>query len=320
MQEIKVSVIIPVYNVEEYLEECLHSVLNQTLKDIEIICINDGSTDNSLEILNKTGNIDDRVIILDKINEGVSKARNMGLSIAKGSYIYFMDSDDYIDLNTLELCYNAAVENECDIVTFDAKSFSEDKNLNVIKYDKSTLEEKKYIGFEFLEELFKKKNFTASCPLNFFKKDLLLKNNMKFSEGYVHEDQYFVTASYCYSSSIYYIKRALYNRRMRNGSIMTTKKTIKNIEGYFKAYEDISNIKITDKKMVELLNYKRIELLIIIVIMSNEIKNNRYVKGASKVFFKDILYTNGNIKKKIAYLYYLLLPNSLINKIKESVK
>lgn len=94
----KVSIIVPVYNVEKYLAKCLDSLVNQTLKDIEIICINDGSTDNSLEILNTYAQKDSRITIIDKKNEGVSAARNTGLNISKGEYIMFVDSDDYLEL------------------------------------------------------------------------------------------------------------------------------------------------------------------------------------------------------------------------------
>ena len=92
----KISVIIPVYNVEKYLRECLDSLLNQTFKDIEIICVNDGSTDGSLNILNEYASKDSRFIIINQNNQGLSAARNNGLNVAKGDYVAFLDSDDYI--------------------------------------------------------------------------------------------------------------------------------------------------------------------------------------------------------------------------------
>ncbi len=113
---LKVSVIVPVYNVEKYLSECLDSIVNQTLEDIEIICINDGSPDNSLDILKKYAEKDKRVKIIDKKNEGVGKARNDGIKAAVGEFIAFMDSDDYYPSdNVLEILYNAAKENEVKI-------------------------------------------------------------------------------------------------------------------------------------------------------------------------------------------------------------
>ena len=103
---VKVSVIIPVYNVEQYLKECLDSVINQTLKDIEIICINDGSTDGSLKILEKYESLDDRIVVFSQENSGLSATRNKGMQLSSGEYVYFMDSDDYLELNALEELYN----------------------------------------------------------------------------------------------------------------------------------------------------------------------------------------------------------------------
>ncbi len=111
----KVSVIIPVYNVEKYLKECLDSVVNQTLKDIEIICVDDGSTDNSGAILDEYASKDSRIKVVHNENKGVGNARNTGLGLATGDYIYFLDSDDYIELNALEKLYNKSIELNLDI-------------------------------------------------------------------------------------------------------------------------------------------------------------------------------------------------------------
>lgn len=114
---VKVSIIVPVYNVEKFLEKCLDSLVNQTLHDIEIICINDGSTDKSLEILKSFANKDKRITVIDKQNEGPSVARNVGLEKAQGEYIGFVDSDDWVDLDFYEKLYNSAINNGADIST-----------------------------------------------------------------------------------------------------------------------------------------------------------------------------------------------------------
>ncbi len=111
-----ISVIIPVYNVEKYLSECLDSIINQTFRDLEIICINDGSTDNSISILNIYAKKDNRIIVIDKKNSGVSSARNDGISLSRGEYLFFIDSDDYIDLDFLEKFYKNAKDNNSDLV------------------------------------------------------------------------------------------------------------------------------------------------------------------------------------------------------------
>ena len=112
---IKVSVIIPVFNVEKYLNQCLDSVCAQTLKDIEIICINDGSTDNSYNLLCEYAKLDSRIIIINQSNKGVSSARNAGVKLARGEFLCFIDSDDYVDSDYLEKLYQSAVTNNCEI-------------------------------------------------------------------------------------------------------------------------------------------------------------------------------------------------------------
>ncbi|WP_288550003.1 glycosyltransferase family 2 protein [uncultured Brachyspira sp.] len=111
-----ISVIIPVYNVEKYLRDCLNSVIGQTYKDLEIICINDGSTDNSLSILEEYAKIDKRITIINKKNAGVSAARNDGIEKSVGEYLFCLDSDDYIDKDFLEVFYNNAKQNNSDLV------------------------------------------------------------------------------------------------------------------------------------------------------------------------------------------------------------
>ena len=119
MENISLSIIVPVYNVENYLIRCLDSLVNQTLKEIEIICINDGSKDNSLNILEEYAKKDSRIIILNQENAGLSAARNAGMEIAKGEYIGFVDSDDWVDLDFFEKLYIAAKNNDCDIAVAD---------------------------------------------------------------------------------------------------------------------------------------------------------------------------------------------------------
>ena len=113
--EALISIIIPVYNVEKYLEECIESCINQTYRNIEIILINDGSTDNSLEICQKYANVDNRIIVKSISNSGVAHARNVGIGVSKGDYITFIDSDDFVDKRYCELMYKVLEERKADI-------------------------------------------------------------------------------------------------------------------------------------------------------------------------------------------------------------
>lgn len=142
---VKVSIIVPVYNVDNYLEKCLDSLINQTLKDIEIICVNDGSTDNSLEILEKYSQKDNRIIIINQDNAGVSVARNSGMKIAKGQYIGFVDSDDWVDLDFYEKLYNSAIANDADIAVSSIIRWRKYNKKYRVKYEDkvyTTLQEK----------------------------------------------------------------------------------------------------------------------------------------------------------------------------------
>jgi glycosyltransferase involved in cell wall biosynthesis len=129
MSQPKVSVIIPVYNTEKYLRECLDSVVNQTLKDIEIICVDDGSSDGSPCILEEYRAKDSRVVAITQANLGPSSARNSGMNRAHGEYIAFVDSDDYLELNTLESVSRIAAEKHLDVILFDVEPFYESEQL-----------------------------------------------------------------------------------------------------------------------------------------------------------------------------------------------
>jgi glycosyltransferase involved in cell wall biosynthesis len=179
----KVSVIIPVYNTEKYLTKCLDSVCNQTLVDIEIICINDCSTDNSLKILQDYAQKDTRIKIIDfKENKGVSIARNTGIDFSNGEYIGFVDSDDYIDLDFYEKLYNKAIETSADVVKGNIYNVDENGN-NPILTEFYNLNDKIYENkFYFYY------GFTSAI----YKTDLLQKKSIKFPENISYfEDPYF---------------------------------------------------------------------------------------------------------------------------------
>lgn len=136
------SFVVPVYNVEQYLEECLNSICRQTYTDIEIICVDDGSIDNSLNILQKYAELDSRIIVLKQCNQGAASARNNGLQVAKGEYVLFVDSDDVVEEDLAEKVFNKALAYDADIVIYNADSFSEKTgkkallNINFRKYRK----------------------------------------------------------------------------------------------------------------------------------------------------------------------------------------
>lgn len=236
-----ISVIIPVYNVEDYLRECVDSVINQTYKNLEIILVDDGSTDSSGKICDKYAEKDKRVRVVHKENSGPSKTRNVGLGHAKGKYIYFLDSDDYIEPNALELLVNTAESNGADLVFFDALSFSDDGAKIKQGYTiKGTYESKS--GYEVLTDLHKSKDYHCSIVLLFISLNLLNNSNIRFLESaYCSEDMLFTYKVFCSSLKISQCKHTLYHRRYRSGSIVTSGKSERHFRSCRDVYEEIKN-------------------------------------------------------------------------------
>ena len=125
MMNPSVSVVVPVYNVEMYLKECLDSLINQTFKDIEIICVNDGSTDNSLNILNEYASKDERIKVFSKENSGPGPTRNFGIDNAQGEYLLFVDSDDWLDLDAIKILYETSKSQDLDLLIFLAEDYDD---------------------------------------------------------------------------------------------------------------------------------------------------------------------------------------------------
>ena len=194
---IKVSVIIPVFNTEKYINKCLSSLVNQTLDDIEIICVNDGSTDNSLEIIEKIANKDARIKIINQEHKKQGAARNAGLKIAEGEYIGFVDSDDWIDLNYYEMLYNTAKKYDADIALATNVRIGNGKTKKRLEITEEktavTLQEKIDIGNQV-------KN---PCPTNkIYRHSMLKENNIIWQEGVYCEDKLFTIQAIYYANKI----------------------------------------------------------------------------------------------------------------------
>lgn len=238
----KVSVILPVYNVAPYLDEALKSLENQTLKDIEIIAVNDGSTDNSLSILEKHASEEKRIKIYSQPNLGLSGARNTGLRYCQGEYIYFMDSDDYIDLNTLEDCYLSAKQHDADICIFDAEVFYENNTSQIPwDYDRSLdlSENKIYNGQQLFNTLLDKEKHRAVAWLQLTKHEYLKRINLRFLEGIIHEDELYTPQLFLQTNRIIYLNRKLVKHRIRSTSIVGKGYSKRNLECYLTVIDEL---------------------------------------------------------------------------------
>ena len=237
-----VSVIVPIYNVERYLAQCIESVLGQTYKNIEIILINDGSTDASLSICKDYVNKDDRIRLVDKKNGGQGAARNIGLEMANGDYVYFVDSDDYIASNLIEQCVDAIIKYGSDIVTFDARVFAEIDAKILYKYKRNLAPFKKYTNAEFFNRLVDNEQFCPVVWLYFYRKNFLVEKKVKFVEGYVYEDLPFTYAVLNSTGSIVYIDKEFCFHRVNASSIMQSRVNLFKIKSSIVQQEVLNNL------------------------------------------------------------------------------
>ncbi len=216
----KFSVIIPVYNVEAYLQACLDSVLNQTFEDWEAICVNDGSTDNSATILEEYENKDGRFKIVNQPNGGLSSARNMGLKAAAGDYVLFLDSDDWLESNALEKVSESLADE--DMLCFSGRRFFEKEGRY---HEADQLKPQEYTaGMDYYNEnALAVRDFAFVCVvLRAYKREFLLSHDLWFKEGIFHEDNLFTPFACYYAEKVKVINDCLYDYRVRANSITTT--------------------------------------------------------------------------------------------------
>lgn len=235
-----ISVIIPVYNVENYLRECVDSVLNQTYQNFEIILVDDGSTDGSPTICDEYATSDERIRVIHQSNGGLSVARNNGLQASSGDYVYFLDSDDWIEPSSLEVLLECAKERRAQVVFFDALSFEDGGKL----CDKQNYARKRCYGddsgIEILSRLQDEKDYHSAVPLLFMQRRFLEKNHLEFEPGIVYEDMLFTFQAYCLANCAAHVNRKLYHRRYRSGSITSVKKSKKYFNSSKIVYERVS--------------------------------------------------------------------------------
>lgn len=219
---VKISVIIPVFNVENYLARCLDSVINQTLKDIEIICVDDGSTDNSFNILNDYKNSDDRIQVYQQENGGHSVATNTGLKYVTGDYIFFVDSDDWIELDALEKLYNNAIENDSDLVLYDSIEHLPENQFRERRY--GILNELKNEIFDYKSEKRLILNSYYVQWSKLYKTSFFRRHNLKLPDFRLYEDIGLNVAAITFAKRITYLPEILYHyNRLNDSSLQNTK-------------------------------------------------------------------------------------------------
>ena len=243
-----VTVIIPVYNVEKYVGDCLKSIISQSLENIEILCIDDGSTDFSRERVLKIARQDSRISVITEKNSGQSVARNTGIQHARGKYIYYMDADDILEKDALKSCVKYMEERDLQLVYFDGNCFCDgihdDELLRHYNdyYQRDQRYEEVYSGIELFEQQKNNKEFLVSPCFQMVKREFLISNQIQFFPGIIHEDELYTFQSLVKATRVGYIHETFYHRRLRSNSTMTRRNTFKNVYGYFKVFLEMQKV------------------------------------------------------------------------------
>ena len=251
MENPKISVIIPVYNTEEYVRDAIMSIVNQTLKEIEIIVVNDGSTDNSLQIIKELAKSDTRIQVYSQENKGQAIARNYGFKKAKGRYLYFMDSDDLLEKEAFSHCYEKCEKEKLDFVFFDAEVFGDTKwTSSFFDYDRSKIVKKEiYTGTEILDLLLEFGVFRSPLWLYLVKHDFVRYAGLSFYPVR-HEDLLFSSFVHIYSQRVGYLSYKFFRRRLRPNSVMTTRYSSEDINAYLTIIGELSKAKTENTRRI----------------------------------------------------------------------
>ncbi|MFC4409988.1 glycosyltransferase [Chungangia koreensis] len=313
-----ISIIVPVYNVEKYLKECIDSLLNQDLKGkYEIVCVNDGSTDNSLEILKSYENINDKIVLVDQNNKGLGGARNSGLKHAKGKYVMFIDSDDYFKHNyVLSLLHNEIVKDDLDFVIADFEYDYEDKSKNFCIERTEKIKNKIMTGQEMYDIGVKTKSIMSIVWNKLYKKEFLVKTNLNFIEGIIYEDMEFTPRAYYLATRVKYIDEVIIMYRQREGSIMSDL-NINKLDNYLVVAESLNHFN-QDYNSKVLLNS---ELYLYVTVIrklkylndKTEVRNIKKKLSERRLFSKFI--KSNRLKYKIFGLLYYIFYTKQIGSI-----
>lgn len=321
----KVSVIVPVYNVEAYLEECLNSIVEQTFKDIEIIIINDGSKDRSIKIIQKFASKDKRVILCSQTNKGVSAARNTGIRQVKGEYILFVDSDDKIIENTIEVLYQNAITTNADLVIGNASNWYQDGSIKRV-FDRRDINNisglSGEICFQKLVQIHQMV-FPPLVYLFFVKRELIIDHKLLFKRNIIHEDELWCVKTMLNSKRVSLIDFDYYLYRQREGSIMNSNNNTFRIESMFIVSKELKKFASELKKkdipeyVIECI-YIRIfiQYHVIDTLITNRdrhfLPNIRFYSRLLSEIYSSLNYSH----QKYCLAMYSMATKSIINKIK----
>ena len=297
----KISIIVPVYKVEDVLERCIESLISQTYKNIEIILIDDGSPDCCGEICDEYAKRDSRIIVLHKENGGLSSARNEGIKNASGNYILFVDSDDFIEESACEnLSYYFKYDPE--IILGDCVTVNEGYGVSHYRdLEKDTI----ISGKEYMFNALKNGEFPVEVWLNIYKKDFIILNNLFFVEGRLHEDLEFTPRALYVAKKIVYSRCKFYHYITHEGSISSAKDKRKNCNDIYMTCIELNNM-ITNKNEIEL--KKLINNFLCNCYLGIFRAGNLYDKGNEYVHKKYVLKNANDLRTKLKAVLFIISP------------
>lgn len=242
---VDISVAVPVYNVEDYVAECIESVLANKNVEVEILCINDGSTDSSLKVVEELAAKHDCIKVVSQENSGLSATRNRAIRMAAGKYLYFLDSDDKISEDALKKLFDCMEKDNLDVLYFSGKSFYETEELaeEHKNYDTIYLRTGDYdsscSGLKLMARLREQGDYAVSACVQIMRREFLLEHNIFFYEGIIHEDNLFTFQVLVNAQRANCVNDVYFYRRVRESSIMTTEVTHRNLWGYYVSFREM---------------------------------------------------------------------------------
>lgn len=236
----EISILMPAFNVEKYIAMAIDSVLNQTFSDFELIIINDGSTDETGEIVEKYRDMDSRIRVYHRENHGIASARNLSLSYARGKFVTFIDSDDAVKENYLECLHENAIKYNADVVFSSYYRYVEEENKNYYVVLEQGYEVKEFTGQEAYQNYYNPVNGYNTALVvawgKLFKRELLTR--LHFPNGKLHEDSFTIYKAYLLSDKIIYVNKNLYMYRQRANSIMSSKWSKERLRDFMAQHEE----------------------------------------------------------------------------------
>ena len=316
----KISVVIPVYNVEQYLNRCVESIVKQTYKNLEIILVDDGSPDGCPAICDEWAQKDARIKVIHKPNGGLSDARNVGIEASTGEYISFIDSDDLIHFETYELLLKVAQENDADLTVFKPEKFTADEPIQE-HIDFNNVDVKNVKPDEFLQEMLKTSDSThyVIAVDKLYKKEIF--NDLRFAKGKIHEDEFLVHHAVGRAKKISIVDVNLYYYYMREGSIIRSKFTEKRLHA-LEAIED--RIEYLSKNFPQFVELAKLQYLSVCKTLYCRARKQKAEKNLQKEIFNKFkaMYKNCTNRSKATKLfrytksiYYLLYKSKYNNEI-----